>query len=270
MVEKTVNLSRTTTLLDGSTKKQEVSARTIEFPTSIKEGSGPMHASFALKDEHGQNMPAEGAVYFTAHYDKSGKLTEVSSPQPVKFMGSNPETAVGYIERNGQIYTLPVTQKTYENMMKKTVDLAKQEDLAKDHVIVTAVESPVKAKPPYSLEEVSEKLKGKTSAQVVAILKDKVLEGKVETVGLIVKATEKNKADGVLPTLTEKQYKEVYDHGMHKAAPAAPNLLSQTSMHEACNKLVEPAKIAPKYHANLVKFNTGQFAKKTCSLVILK
>ena len=41
-------------------------------------------------------------------------------------------------------------------------------------------------------------------------------------------------------------------------------------MHEACNKLVEPAKIDPKYHGNLVTFNTRQFAKKTCSLVILK
>ena len=92
----------------------------------------------------------------------------------------------------------------------------------------------------------------------------------METVGLIVKATEQNKADGVLPKLTAKQYKEVYDYGMHKAAPAAPNLLSQKSMHEACNKLVEPAKIDPKYHGNLVTFNTRQFAKKTCSLVILK
>ena len=228
LVEKTVNVSRTTTLPDGSTKKQEVSARTIEFPTSIKEGSGPMHASFALKDEHGQNMPAEGAVYFTAHYDKSGKLTEVSSPQPVKFMGSNPETAVGYIKRNGQIYTLPVTQKTYENMMKQTVDLAKQEDLAKDHIIVTAIESPTKAKPTYSLEEVSEKLKGKTSEQVVALLKKRVVDGNGELIGLIAKATDPNranKADGV-PTLTAKQYKEVYNHGMHKAAPAAQNLLS--------------------------------------------
>ena len=33
-------------------------------------------------------------------------------------------------------------------------------------------------------------------------------------------------------------------------------------MHEACNKLVEPAKIDPKYHKNLVTFNTGQLNKE--------
>ena len=149
-------------------------------------------------------------------------------------------------------------------MMKQTVDLAKQEDLAKDHIIVTAIESPTKAKPTYSLEEVSEKLKGKTSEQVVALLKKRVVDGNGELIGLIAKATDPNranKADGV-PTLTAKQYKEVYNHGMHKAAPAAQNLLSQKSMHEACNKLVEPAKIDPKYHKNLVTFNTGQLNKE--------
>lgn len=46
-----------------------------------------MHASFALKDANGHNMPAKDAVYFTVHYDKSGKLMEVTSPQPIKFMG---------------------------------------------------------------------------------------------------------------------------------------------------------------------------------------
>ncbi len=64
--------SQVFTAPDGSTK--QVSIRSIEFPPSLKEGSGPMHASFALKDASGHNMPAKDAVYFTVHYDKSGKL----------------------------------------------------------------------------------------------------------------------------------------------------------------------------------------------------
>ena len=77
-----------------------------------------MHVSLAVKDELGNNIAAEKAVYFTAHYDKAGKLTEVSSPQPVKFTGTGAD-AVGYIEREGKIYTLPVTQGKYKEMMQE-------------------------------------------------------------------------------------------------------------------------------------------------------
>ncbi len=79
-------------------------------------------------------MPSKDAVYFTAHYDKSGKLTEISSPKPLKFMGSDSETAVGYIERDGQIYTLPVTQKNYEQMMQKTISLFPERVLFPDEL----------------------------------------------------------------------------------------------------------------------------------------
>ena len=72
----------------------------------------------ALKDENGHNMPEKDAVYFTAHYNDSGKLTEVSSPIPVKFMGEGND-AIGYIEREGKIYTLPVTQGKYHEMMQE-------------------------------------------------------------------------------------------------------------------------------------------------------
>jgi hypothetical protein len=71
---KEITSSQTFTAPDGSTK--QVSIRSIEFPPSLKEGSGPMHASFALKNAKGDNMPAKDAVYFTVHYDKSGKLME--------------------------------------------------------------------------------------------------------------------------------------------------------------------------------------------------
>lgn len=62
-----------------------------------------MHASIALKDENGQNMPADNDVYFTTHYNEEGKLTEVRISQTIKF-SSKEDNAVDYIEREGKIY----------------------------------------------------------------------------------------------------------------------------------------------------------------------
>ncbi|MDR0774593.1 MAG: Sca4 family protein [Rickettsia sp.] len=91
--------------------------RTIDFPIELNDG-GPMHLSLAVKDQHGRNIAASKAVYFTAHYDDDGRLIEVSSPRPVKFNGTSPD-AVGYIEHGGHIYTLPVTQEKYKAMMQE-------------------------------------------------------------------------------------------------------------------------------------------------------
>ncbi|WP_375330016.1 Sca4 family protein [Candidatus Tisiphia endosymbiont of Nemotelus uliginosus] len=91
--------------------------RTIDFPITL-DNNGPMHLSLAVKDQNGKNIAASKAVYFTAHYDDDGKLVEVSSPHPVKFSGDSPD-AVGYIEHGGQIYTLPVTQQKYKEMMQE-------------------------------------------------------------------------------------------------------------------------------------------------------
>ncbi|MFK7968585.1 MAG: Sca4 family protein, partial [Rickettsiaceae bacterium] len=103
--------------LENGEKVTVKSFRTIEFPLDNK-GKGPLHLSMAVKDENGKNIAEKDAVYFTAHYDEKGKLTEVSSPVPVKFMGKG-DDAVGYIERNGKVYTLPVTQGKYKEMMKE-------------------------------------------------------------------------------------------------------------------------------------------------------
>jgi hypothetical protein len=46
--EEICTLSEKTVELSGSAKDQKLVARMIEFPLSIKKGSGPMHASFAL------------------------------------------------------------------------------------------------------------------------------------------------------------------------------------------------------------------------------
>lgn len=115
--ENIVNSPSDITLPDGSVRTIK-SHRTIDFPVQIEEGKGPMHLSMSAKDENGKNMPEKDAVYFTAHYGKDGKLKEVTSPVPIKFMGSD-DNAAAYIEREGKIYTLPVTQGKYREMMKE-------------------------------------------------------------------------------------------------------------------------------------------------------
>lgn len=116
--------------------------RTIDFPIELNDG-GPMHLSLAVKDQHGRNIAASKAVYFTAHYD-DGRLIEVSSPRPVKFNGTGSD-AVGYIEHGGHIYTLPVTQEKYKAMMQEVaknkghgVDISQSIDtLSVDRIITS-------------------------------------------------------------------------------------------------------------------------------------
>ncbi len=116
--ETTVNAAPTQVTLEDGTTRTVKSYRQIDFPTNPKDIQGPVHFSMAVKDENGNNISAKDAVYFTAHYDDAGKLTEVSSPVPVKFMGDG-DDAIGYIERNGKVYTLPVTQGKYREMMQQ-------------------------------------------------------------------------------------------------------------------------------------------------------
>ncbi|HJD66785.1 MAG TPA: Sca4 family spreading effector [Rickettsia endosymbiont of Bembidion nr. Transversale] len=101
------------------------SYRTIDLPVKLHEpASGTMHLSLVARDKDGKSPSIHKAVYFTAHYEATPKpngvpkLKEVSSPQPIKFLGSNKES-IGYIEHGGEIYTLPVTRGKYEEMMKE-------------------------------------------------------------------------------------------------------------------------------------------------------
>ena len=289
--EQTVKLSHK---VSTTQKEQEVSARTIDFPPKIKEGMGPMHASFALKDANGDNMPAKNAVYFTAHYDKTGNLMEVSTPQPVKFMGEG-NKAVGYVERDGQIYTLPVTKETYQSMMQQVatnkgmgVDLLQKEEVERDQIITTAVEPPVKVKseiiaPQESLKEAMSKarisvslteedavkeidkiLKGRKPQEVVQMLKHEISNGRDKIVDLVVQATSPNRVDRPLdsPKLDKSHYVDAYTYGMKKASPTAKTSLHQGNIHKASAKLIGHTDIPPKLHASTVKFNATQLNKK--------
>lgn len=118
------------------------SYRTIDFPVKLEEpASGTMHLSLVARDKDGNSPSTQKAVYFTAHYEATPKpngvpkLKEVSSPQPIKFLGREAD-AIGYIEHGGEIYTLPVTKGKYEEMMK---EVAKNKGQAID--LSLAVES---------------------------------------------------------------------------------------------------------------------------------
>lgn len=114
------------------------SYRTIDFPVTLDEkASGTMHLSLVAKDKDGNAPPIDKAVYFTAHYEATPapdgipKLKEVSSPQPLKFLGEG-QDAVGFVEHDGEIYTLPVTRDKYQKMMREvelnrgqSIDLSK-------------------------------------------------------------------------------------------------------------------------------------------------
>lgn len=117
--------------------------RTIDFPSQLEEGKGPMHVSLAAKDANGNNIAASKAVYFTAHWDRDGKLVEVSSP-PLKFRDDSPDS-VAFIEHQGQIYTLPVTQKKYQEMMQEVaknhghgVDISRSIERSSDSISISA------------------------------------------------------------------------------------------------------------------------------------
>ncbi|WP_375332467.1 MULTISPECIES: Sca4 family protein [unclassified Candidatus Tisiphia] len=150
--------------------------RTIDFPIELNDG-GPMHLSLAVKDQHGRNIAASKAVYFTAHYDDDGRLIEVSSPRPVKFNGTGSD-AVGYIEHGGQIYTLPVTQEKYKAMMQEVaknkghgVDISQSIDTLSVDRIITS---------PQKTEEL-----GRTKEAVVSLADTTQKEGVNASVNIL-------------------------------------------------------------------------------------
>lgn len=123
--EKTINSNMQVRSSDGSlqTIKQY---REVDFPLELESKNGPMHASMAAMDLDGYNISEEDAVYFTAHYNSEGRLTEISSPASLRFNGKD-DNAIGYIEVNGGIYTLPITQGRYRAMLK---EVEKNKDIA--------------------------------------------------------------------------------------------------------------------------------------------
>ena len=108
-------------------------ARKIDFPRGITEAAGPLHLSMAIKDINGENMPKDSALYFTAHYDKAGKLQEMTYPIPIEFSGKGDDDDQGFIRKDGKIYTLPIDRGTFMSMtqeieMNKGIEQEKSQD----------------------------------------------------------------------------------------------------------------------------------------------
>lgn len=103
--------------------------RSLDLPNNI--GTGPLHMSFAVKDLQGQNISSKEAVYFSAHYDKQGKLVEVIAPVPVLFTDKGKDSPI-CIKQNGKTYTLPINRGKYEKMLE-TVALNKALDKSVVH-----------------------------------------------------------------------------------------------------------------------------------------
>lgn len=121
LAEKTHKTAPMTVYKQDGTPVTVNSYRTVDFPINLEGKSGTMHLSLVAQNKEGKS---NSALRFTAHYeadphpDGTPKFKEISSPQPIKFMGKD-ENAVGYIEHGGEIYTLPVTRGKYEAMMKE-------------------------------------------------------------------------------------------------------------------------------------------------------
>lgn len=165
--QKLCQLTETTQTKDGMTY------RTVNFPMKLDVASGPMHVSLAVKDKNGRNIAAKDAVYFTAHYDRNGQLEEVSSPIPVKF-ASDSTDAIGYIERNGERYTLPVTKGTYTKMMEQikekgqSVNLSRVDERTLDEVSVAVAPPTARVERERAAEDL-DKLKRGEEERVVSL-----------------------------------------------------------------------------------------------------
>lgn len=115
--------------------------RNLDLP--IKAKGGPMHMSLAVKNLQGKNINNKDAVYLTAHYDKDGKLVEMTTPIPVYFTSTSKDSPV-CIKRKGKIYTLPINRGKYEEMCKE-IEINK--GIAIDVVKDTKVQDSIILKP---------------------------------------------------------------------------------------------------------------------------
>lgn len=244
-------------------------ARQVDFPTSITAGN-TVTISMPAKDKNGQTVSEDQGIYFTAHYNKQGKLVEVSSPMPVLFKGQDKDAQGYIIGQDGQEYSLPVTKGKYTEMMitvsknrghnlSLEQNAALSAELSKDSIISTSApqvsegsKAKIGAKPevdPEDLAIADELLKNHSSQYVLESLKGTLDKEKVTAYDILsfettVKATSKDRPSRppAVPFLTKEQLKAVYDYGMNEAAIKAKDPLEQNNIHEMCGKLIPELK----------------------------
>ncbi|BFD46455.1 MAG: hypothetical protein DMENIID0002_11010 [Rickettsia endosymbiont of Sergentomyia squamirostris] len=118
LIETNIKTSKKVMLEDGVTEREISNYRNINLPLTIKPSSTAAHLSFPVQNEKGENIASSKALYFTTHYNKQGKLVEITNPLSLKFAG-NDKDAIGYIQRENNIYTIPVTKGQYEAMVQE-------------------------------------------------------------------------------------------------------------------------------------------------------
>lgn len=185
---------------------------TIDFPTVLNDGSGAFHISIAARDK--DNQPSSEVPGFSAHYDDAGKLKSISCPQMIKFAGIGPD-AVGYIEKGGEVYTLPVTRGKYKELNKqleinngiKPIDIS-----PKNNYEVLQDNKKELLEQVGSLQDqgkLSDEAKEKKMVQTLANIKDLVANSKVDALDNFSQAIDllderKDLAHGIIRTISEE------------------------------------------------------------------
>ncbi len=118
LIETNIKTSKKVILEDGVTEREISNYRNINLPLTIKPSSTAVHLSFPVQNEKGENIASSKALYFTVHYNKQGKLVEITNPLSLKFAWDDKD-AIGYIQRGNNIYTIPVTKGQYEAMVQE-------------------------------------------------------------------------------------------------------------------------------------------------------
>ncbi|WP_342272492.1 Sca4 family protein [Candidatus Tisiphia endosymbiont of Parasteatoda lunata] len=118
LIETNIKTYKKVILEDGVTEREISNYRNINLPLTIKPSSTAVHLSFPVQNEKGENIASSKALYFTVHYNKQGKLVEITNPLSLKFAGDDKD-AIGYIQRGNNIYTIPVTKGQYEAMVQE-------------------------------------------------------------------------------------------------------------------------------------------------------
>ncbi|SPR06913.1 Sca4 family protein [Orientia tsutsugamushi] len=105
--------------------------RTIDIPSAVEENKGPLDLALVAQDATGKNMPESKAVYLTAHYNKEGKLVEMTHPEPLRFFSDEPGSPA-YTVINNEVYTLPITKEKYVQLTKEISQNIQEQDKDKE------------------------------------------------------------------------------------------------------------------------------------------
>ncbi|WP_342638844.1 Sca4 family protein [Orientia tsutsugamushi] len=105
--------------------------RTIDIPSAVEENKGPLDLALVAQDATGKNMPESKAVYLTAHYNKEGKLVEMTHPEPLIFFSDEPSSPA-YTVINNEVYTLPITKEKYDQLTKEISQNIQEQDKDKE------------------------------------------------------------------------------------------------------------------------------------------